>query len=164
MVVHLARALAEDQKRVVIVDADLRSPSLSRMLGIQSEGGLVEFIMGERSLDEVLYPTPPPLHAVLLPAVAEGRLVPDNAGLLFRTPRFAQILDELTSQNDFLLFDTPPLLEFADSLELMPFIDGVIFVVEAGRGGHEDVEHGIDLLRTSGVRKLGMVLNKVQNS
>lgn len=164
VVVHLARALAEDQKRVVIVDTDLRSPSLPRMLGIQSKGGLVEVIMGERSLDEVVYPTPWPVNAVLLPAAADGRLVPYNAELLFRSPRFAQILDELTSQSDFLLFDTPPLLDFADILELTPFIDGVIFVAEAGRGNHKDVERGIDLLRTSGVRKLGMVFNKVQNS
>lgn len=163
VVVHLARALAEDQKRVIIVDTDLRSPSLPRMLGIQSEGGLVEVIMGERSLDEVLYPTPLPVNAVLLPAATDGRLL-QNAELLFRAPRFAQILDELTSQSDVLLFDTPPLLEFAYSLELLPYIDGVIFVAEASRGSHEEVERGIDLLRASGVRKLGMVLNKVQNS
>jgi Mrp family chromosome partitioning ATPase/uncharacterized protein involved in exopolysaccharide biosynthesis len=158
VLVHLARELAEDQTRVVMVDADLRSASLGRMLRVKSQGGLLEVLMGERTLPEVLHRAP--FHAQLLPAVAEDRRLPPNADLLFRQPQFERTLYELSAQGDFILFDTAPLLEYADTLELLQHMDGVILVAEA-RSNVEDVQRCVELLEHFEVKRLGVVLNKV---
>jgi Mrp family chromosome partitioning ATPase len=69
-------------------------------------------------------------------------------------------LYELSAQGDFILFDTAPLLEYADTLELLQHMDGVILVAEA-RSNVEDVQRCVELLEHFEVKRLGVVLNKV---
>jgi succinoglycan biosynthesis transport protein ExoP len=159
VVLHFARVLVEDQKRIIVIDADLRSSSLARMLRLESKAGLVEVLMGERTLDEVLQPIPL-INAMFLPAMADGRSLPPNAEMLFRSPQFEQLLAKLHEKADVVLFDTSPVTQFADTLELLQYVDAAIIVTEAGKATKEDIQRGLELIRSSGARILGFVLNK----
>ena len=102
--VNLATALARDGKRVILLDADLRSPSLHRMLPVERSPGLAEVLVGMKSVEEALRPTEigePVAHAL-------GGDPPNPAELL-GSPRFTQILEQLDTQADILIIDTPPL-------------------------------------------------------
>lgn len=161
LVLHLARVMAEEGRQVIIVDANLRSPSLGRMLRADSAGGLVEVLTGEAQLDEVLQRSTP-VNAMLLTATADGESLPPNTEVLFRGHRCERVMEELTQRGDIVLFDTAPLLDFPDTLELLPHLDGVIFVTQAGSASEDDVQQGLDLIRATGEEKLlGVVLNKV---
>ncbi len=161
IVLHLARTLVQEGKRVLVVDADFRSStSLARRLQMKPQGGLMEVVTGKRSLAEVLMRTP--FGARLLPAKAAKLAVPLNTEELFRSSGFSRLLEELGAQADVILFDTPPIIEYADTLELLPHLDGVIFVLD-GRENVTDFERSVDLVRASGVRSLGVVFNKFRN-
>ncbi|HWT78156.1 MAG TPA: AAA family ATPase, partial [Candidatus Methylomirabilis sp.] len=160
VLLHLARELVNDRMRVIIVDADLRSKRMEPMLGSKNRGGLVEVLMGERTLDEVLCRTP--FNALLLPAMAAGRrAVPPNAELIFRRRQLETILRDLSERADVVLFDTAAMLEFADTLELLPHMNGVILVADA-RSELADIQQCVDLLQTFEARSLGFVMNKVR--
>jgi Mrp family chromosome partitioning ATPase/uncharacterized protein involved in exopolysaccharide biosynthesis len=161
IVLHLARTLVREGKRVIVVDADFRSStSLARRLRMEPKGGLMEVVTGERSLAEVLTRTP--FGARLLPAKAARLAVPLNTQDLFRCSGFSRLSEELGAQADVVLFDTPPINEYADTLELLPHLDGVIFIID-GRENVADFERSVDMVRASGVRSLGVVFNKYQN-
>jgi len=166
LVLYLARALAEERKRVVIVDADVRTTGLALRAGVQSIGGLTEVVEGKRRLDEVLLRLRllngrPGVDAFLLAAKAANRVLPPNAELLFRSAAFKQLTVDLEQRADVILFDTPPLGEFADTLELLPHVDSVIFVADTS-GDRDSFIQTLELVRTSGVRSLGVVVNKVR--
>ena len=165
LVLNIARVLADDRKKVTVVDADLRHASLASALRIKSRGGLVEVLAGELTLSKVLHQTTP-ATLVLLPAKATGRVLPPNVEMLFRSHEFKQIVDELSFQSDIVLFDTPPVLEFPDVLDLLAYMDGVIVVAEAGSvsQAREDVLKIADLIGASGVKGLGVVLNKARRA
>jgi polysaccharide biosynthesis transport protein len=129
------------------------------MLRLESKAGLVEVLMGERTLDEVLQPIPL-INAMFLPAMADGRSLPPNAEMLFRSPQFEQLLAKLHEKADVVLFDTSPVTQFADTLELLQYVDAAIIVTEAGKATKEDIQRGLELIRSSGARILGFVLNK----
>lgn len=161
LVLHLARVMADEGRQVIVVDADLRSPSLGRRLRADSEGGLVEVLTGEAKLDDVLQ-RDTPVNAMLLTATAAGQRLPPNTEVLFRGSRCERVMEELSQRGDIVLFDTAPLLDFPDTLELLPYLDGVIFVTQAGSASEDDVQQGLDLIRAVGEEKLvGVVLNKV---
>jgi Mrp family chromosome partitioning ATPase len=161
LVLHLARVLADDGRQVMVVDADLRSPSLGRMLRAESPGGLVEVLTGEAKVDDVLQ-RDTPVNAMLLTAAANGEPLPPNTEVLFRGPRCEGLMEELSRLADIVLFDTAPLLDYPDTLELLPHLDAVIFVTQAGSASEEDVQQGLDLIRATEPEKLlGVVLNKV---
>jgi len=165
LVLHLARALGDEGRQVVMVDADLRSPTasgLARMLGIESTAGLVEVVTGEAGVVNKVLRRTRLDGVVLLPAKADGETIPPNAEVLFRSPRFERVLEELDRLGDIVLFDTSPILDFPDTLELLPHMDGVIFVAESGRATDENIQRSLDLVRAFGIKRLlGVVLNKV---
>src|SRR5262245_46812424 len=161
LVLHLARVLAEDGRQVMVVDANLRSPNLGRMLRADSPGGLVEVLTGEARLEDVLQ-RDTPVNAMLLTAAADGEPLPPNTEVLFRGPRCEGVMEDLSRLADIVLFDTAPLLDYPDTLELLPHLDAVIFVTQAGSASEDDVQQGLDLIRSGDPEKLlGVVLNKV---
>ena len=160
VVLHLARTLSAEGKRVIIVDADLRGARLARRLRVETVAGLAEVLTGECELEDTLEQVPS-FNAVLLAARAEGRLVPPNSHQLFRGPRFKWIVEELSRRADVVLFDTAPILGCADTIELLRCMDGVIFVAAARNATPDGLQHSLDLVRSSGARNLGVVLNKI---
>jgi capsular exopolysaccharide synthesis family protein len=154
---NLAIAFAQRGGPVLIVDADLRRPSLAKNLGIPNEKGLSSFLTGAHSLDDVIvhYERVPNLW--VLPA---GPRPPDPAELL-SSHMMEATLKGLLKRFPQIIIDSPPLLLVTDAVVLSALTDGVILVVASGTTARGALTRAHRILENAGARVLGIVLNKV---
>lgn len=154
---NLAMSFAQRQGPVLIIDADMRRPSVAKTLGVANEKGLSSFLTGAHSLDEVLiqYERIPGLW--ILPA---GPRPPDPAELL-SSPMMGTTLKNLLQRFTQIVVDSPPLLLVTDAVVLSAMVDGVILVVASGSTARGALTRAHRILENAGSRVLGMVLNKV---
>jgi capsular exopolysaccharide synthesis family protein len=151
---NLAIAMSQDfDTRVCIVDGDLRRPRLHRLLGFTPKRGLSDILGGEALPEDVLISDSVPRLSVL-PGGRSSRTPSEMLG----SPRMKQLIEELKSRFDFVLFDTPPVLTVADAILLGPMTDGVVLVIQAGKVRKRPVERAVELLHNSKV--LGFILNR----
>ncbi|GIF06611.1 polysaccharide biosynthesis tyrosine autokinase [Actinoplanes siamensis] len=150
----LAIALAETGARVVLVDANLRTPGVGRYLSLDPAPGLAEVLAGAARVPDVLRES---LNGRLtvLPA---GEHVPDPGGLL-ASPRLPATVRTLTERFDVVLLDAPPLNGPADAAVLGQVTDSALLVVRANRTRTADVERSLELLERIGAKVAGAVLN-----
>jgi succinoglycan biosynthesis transport protein ExoP len=153
---NLAAALAVLDVRVVLVDADMRKPSVHRIFQVPNRLGLSALLRGKAGLDEVLLAAPgaPNLH--LIPS---GVLPASPAELLH--VGLGSILEELQGRFDLVVFDCPPILGFADALAVTSVVDGCVLVVHAGKTDRQMVTGALRQLRAVRAEILGIVLNNV---
>ncbi|MBI5787853.1 MAG: AAA family ATPase [Candidatus Schekmanbacteria bacterium] len=159
--INLAISISQEVERAaLLVDADLRYPSMHRYFGIRGEPGLVDHLENGVPLSEVLVHPEGLGNLVLLPA---GRRISQGLELISST-RMADLVQELKHfyPDRYVLFDFPPLLSYADALAFAPMVDGIIIVVEAGKTAREDIDRCLHMLKDFPV--LGFVLNKVDTS
>lgn len=156
-IANLAISLAMDGKRVVIVDGDMRRPTLHRIFKANNDFGLSSVLSGEKDLDEVLVSTEVQ-NLILLPAGP----TPTNPSEMLGSQRMGDVVETLRQGADFVLFDTPSAIAFTDTIVMSRWIDGVLLVVRANqvpRGAELQVRK---LFNKANVRILGVVLNDVQ--
>ena len=127
--INLAITLSQQiDGTVLLVDADLRNPSIHTLLGFDAENGLSDYLRGKAQIADLL--VNPGMHRlVVLPG---GKAIPNSSEHL-GSPRMEALVNELKERytDRFIIFDSPPLLTSADSLVLSRFIDGILMVVEA---------------------------------
>ncbi|MGO9612106.1 MAG: polysaccharide biosynthesis tyrosine autokinase [Dissulfurispiraceae bacterium] len=155
--INLAVAMANEMDyTVILVDADLRKPSVHTYLGIEPKYGLSDYLAGKVSLPEVLIKTGIG-GLVLLPAGSQT----DNPAELLSSLKMRDLVDELKSRykDRYVIFDSPPLLTVADALSLSGYVDGILFVLKAFETSQDATEKALSLLK--GCRILGAVLNSV---
>lgn len=155
--INLAASLASAGGRVVIIDADLRRPSMHRHFGRRRElPGLVEVITGQRALEEV------EIRDVVkrITYIPSGRIPPNPAELL-GSLEMASLLDELSARYDYVIIDSPPVLPVTDAVILARYVDGVVLVVKSGNTPRRVVRDATQRLRVAGARFLGTILNDV---
>ena len=121
---NLAKSLALAGKNVIIIDADLRRPSLHRKLGTINGIGLVDIIVGENRLIDALIDIEKKLYAI-----TSGKTTTNPAELLM-SKRVANIIDELKQKFDYIIIDTPPINVVSDALPLLSLSNGVILVAK----------------------------------
>jgi capsular exopolysaccharide synthesis family protein len=155
--VNLAVAMALDGKKVVLVDADLRRPTVHEKFGIRNTPGLTNVLVGSMSLEKALQPT----SIANLQILASGPIPPNPAELL-NSRAMEQVQELLKEQADMIIFDSPPCLSVADAQVLAANVDGLIYVVQLGSTRKSALRHGNELLRQAHARVLGIVYNKVQ--
>jgi protein-tyrosine kinase len=157
--VNLGVSLAmETNQTVLLVDADLRKPSVHRLFGIDRPKGLADVLLDEEPVEHALV-HPGIGRFVLLPG---GRPVPRSAETL-TSPRMRALVDELKHRypSRIVVFDLPPVLTSADVLAFGPFLDALLLVTGEGMTRRHDIEDSI--LRLKGaVPILGTVLNQAQ--
>lgn len=154
---NLAVAMALDGRRVILVDADLRRPTVHAKLGLpQQNAGLTNVLLGRRSLESALQETSIPGLRVL----AAGSLPPNPAELL-NSRAMHQLHEELKEHADVVIFDSPPCLATADAQVLSALVDGVVYVVHLGETKKSALRHAFDLLRQAHANVLGVVFNKI---
>ncbi len=154
---NLALVLAESYRyRVLLVDADLRRPSISSIADVGGGSGLSEVLRAATERKLVLVPLTPKL--TLLPA---GQPIANSIEAL-TSPRMQQILDEATARFDWVILDAPPVGPAADARLLTQMVGGTLFVIHAGQTQHADVQKAIDSLGRE--QLLGVVLNGVEPS
>lgn len=157
--INLAISIAQEvEHTVLLVDADLREPSLHRVFGLKVNKGLVDFLKDGIPLPELLVHPEGIDKLVLLPG---GRGTADAAELI-RSPQMADLVRELKHcyPDRYVLFDLPPLLMYADAVAFAPLVDGIILVVEAGQTTREELAECLKLLHDFNLT--GIVLNKVK--
>jgi capsular exopolysaccharide synthesis family protein len=155
--INLALGLAQRGVPVVIVDADLRRPEISRALALSENGaGLSSVLSGAHSLDEVLRQFEPVPNLWVLPA---GPQAPNPADLL-ASPAMENVMHELRGRFEHLVLDSAPLLLVTDATILSTLVDGVVLVVESGVTARRALVRAHKILDSAGGRILGTVLNK----
>jgi tyrosine-protein kinase len=152
----LAAALAQLGKEVVLISGDLRHPRVHALLGVDNDRGLAQVLAGETPLSEALCyaPIPFPYLRVLPSGPVTGILDPVD---LLQSNRMLDILVQC-SDADFVLIDSAPILEVADSLVLAEMVDGIVFVADAQKVTRAAVSQARDQLRQVRGRVLGGVL------
>ena len=155
--VNLAASLASAGARVMVVDADLRRPSVAKQLNIDSRlPGLVEMLTGQCSYREVALKDAIPGISV----IPSGKIPPNPAELL-GSPQMASIIDNLAERYDYVIIDSPPILPVTDSVILSRFVDGVVMVVRGSATPRRVVADARQRLQAVGARMLGVILNDV---
>jgi capsular exopolysaccharide synthesis family protein len=153
---NLALALAESGRRVVLVDADLRNPSVARMTGLPNEQGLATVLDGTAELATTL-------RREALPGVdvLTSGPVPTAASALLASPKMGELLAELKKKYDVIIIDTPNLGESADAALLAPLVGGALVVVDRTRAHVPGLIRTLKVLDQSGTRVFGLVMNRV---
>ncbi|GAB2571054.1 tyrosine-protein kinase domain-containing protein [Microlunatus antarcticus] len=153
---NLAASLSDAGLNVVLVDADLRRPSIARYVGIEGSVGLTTVLIGEAALDDVLQPWGDSSLRVL----PSGQ-VPPNPSELLGSGAMADLLDQLTERFDMVILDSPPLLPVTDGAILGRLAGTTLVVVGADRLHRSQLRGALESLSTAGVHVSGVVLNKV---
>jgi capsular exopolysaccharide synthesis family protein len=154
---NLAAALAQSGKKVALVNADMRRPTMEVILNVPNTDGLSNFLTGR---DEVM-------NLREVQGVAGLFFVPSgpppaNPGELLGSPQFERLIKDLRTHADYVLIDSPPVLSTADAVTASRFVDGVIVVVDSRRTETSDLLRVREDLDRAGAPLLGAVLNKVR--
>lgn len=162
-VANLGLTIAVTGMRVVLVDADLRNPTLHEMFDRPNVAGLAELLSGEAAIPETWPPVElQPTDVSNLYLLSSGRPPVDPAALLV-SPRLPALLDALKKYADVVIVDSPPVLVAPDASILAAAVDGTVLIVSEGRTGNSVVEK-VQALLTSrdGVHLLGVAFNRVK--
>lgn len=156
--INLAIALSQQiDGTVLLVDADLRKPSIHTVLGIDVDKGLSDYLRGKAEIPELLI-NPGIPRLVILPG---GKPIANSSELL-GAPRMKLLVKEMKERyaDRIIIFDSSPLLASADSMVLSRYIDGILIVVEAEKTTQEDLKRTLELLKERPV--IGTVFNKAR--
>jgi capsular exopolysaccharide synthesis family protein len=154
--INLAAALARGPgARVLLIDADLRRPSIGSQLGLRQDGpGLANAVSdADVGLPEIVQ-TVEGVHGL---SVLPGTTAPADAHEVLRSPRFDQLLQEARGAYDFVVLDTPPLVPVCDAAVMARVVDGLLVVVAAHETTRKQLGEALSLLDEQ--KTLGLVLN-----
>ncbi|MDD5368276.1 MAG: polysaccharide biosynthesis tyrosine autokinase [Anaerolineaceae bacterium] len=155
----IARDLAETGHRVIIIDADMRLPSIHTLFGISNWDGLTNVLAGEISLESAIQEGN--VENLFILTAGHG---PTNSNNRFNSPRMSQIMDQLKGQFDLILLDTPSILAVSDVEELISLTDGVILVVQHGHTRERDIRSALRQLTNLNANILGYVENRSEKA
>lgn len=158
--VNLAMSLAQEGKKVILIDCDLRNPSDSAILDVESEKGLVDYLKKEARFGECVYSTDQlgikgNMKFLFIPG---GKPVEDGSELLGR-PRMKKLVDELSDQIDYVILDCAPVGLLTDAGVLAEYADGALFIVKKDFASAEHILNGMEHLAESNIQMIGCVLN-----
>jgi non-specific protein-tyrosine kinase len=158
VVANLANVVSQNNRKVVLVDADLRKPRIHKILELSNRTGLTDYFLSSQDhLSGVIKKTP----SRNLFAITSGNL-PPNPSELLGSDRMMEIVNLLAPHFNTIFYDTPPLLAVTDALVLAPRMDGVILVVDPRQTKRGAIKHAIEQLRQVNANLLGVVLNNVK--
>jgi succinoglycan biosynthesis transport protein ExoP len=154
---NLAELIAHAGRKAILIDGDLRNPTLSRRLGSKPDVGLLEVISGKIDLREAIH-TDNLSGLAFLPAVIESRLA--HSSEILASEVFRQFIDGLRKSYDYIIIDLPPLAPVVDARAISNIVDSYVFVVEWGRTRTNMVQRQLGSAPEIFDRLLGVVLNK----
>ena len=158
--INLALTFAQSYNQTVLMlDCDLRRQNIHRVLGLESEGGIVDYLIDDKPLqDFIIWP-----GVEKLTLISGGPVIQNSAEIL-GSDRMQLLLMEMKQRYEdrILLIDSPPVLTGADTLALAPQVDCFVMVVQEGRTRMREVKKSLDLLPAD--KFLGFVLNRQKTS
>ncbi|PAD63981.1 tyrosine protein kinase [Bacillus siamensis] len=152
---NLAAVFAQQEKKVLLVDADLRKPTIHETYQLENVQGLTNVLVGNASLDETVQNT----LIDNLYVLTSGPTPPNPAELL-SSKAMGELIQEMYSRYSLVVFDSPPLLAVADGQILANQTDGSVLVVLSGKTKMDTVQKAKDALQQSKAKLLGALLNK----
>jgi polysaccharide biosynthesis transport protein len=156
---HLAWVNAEQKQRTLLIDCDLRRPSQHRMYGVGLGVGLSNVLHGEVGWREAVMKSPGNGYLSLLTAGAPSRRAADLLGAAM-----GGMLEEMSREYDLVILDAPPLLGFAETLQIASAADGVVVVTRAGETNRKAVAAAVSTLHHLRSNVVGLVLNQVRRN
>jgi polysaccharide biosynthesis transport protein len=154
---NLALSLASLNRRVLLIDADLRRGQMRELFQLSATRGLSDVLAGGAPLASAIRQIPEAPNLWVLPA-GRGRCSPAD---LLSSPIMEEMLKDLRRRFEFILIDSPPLLLVADPTILARCVDGIILVASSARTARDAVWRALRILETAGEKLLGAVVNRV---
>ena len=152
---NLAVAMAQGDKRTILVDTDLRRPTLHTIFDLSNDTGLTSLFIDAKG------PIEPAFKDVGVPnsqVLTSGPLPPNPAEVL-GSQRMLEVIAALKQRADIVLFDAPPVIAVTDALVLGTRVDGVVLVIDAGSTRREHARRAKEQLEKLNIRIVGAVLN-----
>ncbi|MDM1278661.1 polysaccharide biosynthesis tyrosine autokinase [Acinetobacter indicus] len=156
---NLATILAQSQKRVLIIDADLRRGYLHKYFNHANQPGLADYLNGQTELSQVIKAT----EVSGLDVIARGKS-PANPSELLSTTQFAAMLNQLSEQYDHILIDTPPILAVTDGIIISQHAGVNLVIARYAKTQMKELELTINRFEQAGVKVNGIILNDIQRS
>jgi capsular exopolysaccharide synthesis family protein len=156
--VNLAVAHSLQQRKTLLIDADLRRPGIHARFGVPNERGLSEVVKGEAAWRDVLQRLENLPDLAILPAGTASRHAADRLGVTLE-----KLLEEAESEYDLVIVDSPPLLGFAEPLQMAAVVDGVVVVALAGQTNRNAVGSVLSSLNRLKANVIGVTLNEVRS-
>lgn len=157
--INLAATVADAGQRVLLIDADMRRPSVAKYMGIEGHVGLTTVLIGRATMEDVVQP----FGAGSLDVLAAGQ-TPPNPSELLGSGAMGELLERASAAYDVVIIDTPPLLPVTDATILARRTGGAIVVVGAERIQRAQLAESLSSLETAGARALGVVLNRAKRT
>jgi capsular exopolysaccharide synthesis family protein len=158
--VQLAQAAAAMGQRVLLVDANLRAPSLHNRVGIMNIQGLTDVISQDLDWNNVIERSPLEENLFVMSA---GPIPPDSVRLL-ASQKMQDLMDNLHANFDLVIYDTPPLLGFADAYLLAANTNGMVLVAGLGKLKRTELYQALEEIQISGTPVLGIIANKSKDA
>lgn len=156
---NLALTFANHGEKTLLLDGDLRLPNVARSLQLDNEKGLLDFIENGGSLDEVtvkeVYP-----NLDVLPSGGKSK----NPTQILNSARFESMIAELRDRYDRIVIDTPPLAAVSDALNLLPLVDGILYVIKFNTVKRKTAVVNVRRLWESNTPVFGAILNNITSS
>ena len=154
---NLATILAQSDKRVLIIDADLRRGYLHKYFNLDTQPGLTELLNGQQSLDTVIRPTEVPGLSV----ISRGKS-PTNPSELLSSAQFKNVLEQLSEKFDHVIIDTPPILAVTDGIIISQYTGVNLVIARYAKTQMKELELTINRFEQAGVKVNGFILNDIQ--
>ena len=155
---NLAVAIAHSGKRVLLVDADLRRPTVHKVFGLSNKLGVSTVVSGSSTLQDATHDTQVENLSVLTCGPR-----PDNPSEMLLSPEFEQLLEFVRSAFDFVVIDSPPILAVTDPASVAARADGVIITLRLAKRSRDLARRAVDQLQNVGANILGVVVNGVDS-
>lgn len=154
---NLAIVFAQQGKKVLLIDADLRKPTVHYTFKLDNRVGLSTVLVGEKSLQEVIKDSDVPNLDILTCGP-----IPPNPSELLGSNAMKQMVIKAQEMYDMIIFDTPPVLAVTDAQILANISDGSLIVVRSGQTEYEAIQKAKELLEPAHAKLIGIVLNDVE--
>ena len=152
---NLAFILSQGGKKVIVVDADLRKPTIHKKFRIDNREGLTEILIGKKKISDVCKKVEENIHVI-----TSGKKTPNPAEMV-SSKAMEELIEILSKKYDYVIIDTPPVRNINDGVVLSAKVDGVILVVRSGKTKSVDVIKGYKELEKVKANIVGSVLNAV---
>ncbi len=154
---NIAFSIARSEKKVLLMDLDLRKPHIHRILKKSNTPGVTNYLSGFNSLDEVI-------HKDVFPgldAICAGTISPNPAEMV-ASEGMQNLINSLKENYDYIILDAPPITLVSDALSVVPVTDGIVLVIRPKYTDRREVRRAIDQIEFVGGKILGAVANCVQ--
>ncbi|MCD2502301.1 CpsD/CapB family tyrosine-protein kinase [Clostridium sp. NSJ-145] len=155
---NLALAISQGESKVLLIDCDLRKPSLHKLFRISNNYGLSDLLLHRKTMEDVAVK-----YNEGLTVVPAGK-IPPNPSEMLGSKAMGTFLDEMKKHFDYIIMDTPPIGAVTDSQVLSTKVDGTILVVKAGQTKKDVVMNSVNAIKKVNGNIIGTVLNGVENS